>query len=92
MFRKSILAIAAVCALGTAALIPTAADAHWSGHYGWYGKSYAPYPMFYGYRYFHGPRYAYWSTAPGGPIGTGTDAVSGQRRRPLPASPRPFRT
>jgi hypothetical protein len=59
MFRKSILAIAAVCALGTAALIPTAADAHWSGHYGWYGKSYAPYPMFYGYRYFHGPRYAY---------------------------------
>ncbi len=57
MFRKSILAIAAVSALGTAALIPTGADAHWSGRYGWYGKSYAPYPAFYGYRSFYGPRY-----------------------------------
>jgi hypothetical protein len=55
MFRKSILALAAVSALGTAALIPTDADAHWSGRYGWYG--YAQYPAFYGYRDFHGPRF-----------------------------------
>ena len=39
MFRKTTLALAAVVTLGTAALIPATADAHWSG-YGWYGKSY----------------------------------------------------
>ena len=36
MLRKSILALAAVAALGTAALTPTTASAHWYGH-GWYG-------------------------------------------------------
>jgi len=59
VFRKSILALAAVAALGTAALTPTAADAHWNG-YGWYGHHYhyKPYHFgFYGPRYFHGPRY-----------------------------------
>jgi hypothetical protein len=61
------LALAAVVALGTAALIPATADAHWSG-YGWYGKSYgSPYywggygPRYhYGYGGFYGPRYFYW--------------------------------
>jgi hypothetical protein len=55
MLRKSVLALAAVSALGTATLIPTDADAHWGGRHGWYGKYYAPYPAFYGYRYFYGP-------------------------------------
>ena len=59
MFRKSILALAAVSALGTAALIPTGADAHWGGRYGWYGSYYAPYPAFYGYRYAYWPRYVH---------------------------------
>ena len=36
MLRKSILALAAVATLGTAALAPTKADAHWYGH-GWHG-------------------------------------------------------
>jgi len=44
---------------GTAALIPTGADAHWGGRYGWYGTYYAPYPAFYGYRYVYGPRYVH---------------------------------
>jgi hypothetical protein len=33
MFRKSILAFAAVASLGAAALVPTAASAHWHGHF-----------------------------------------------------------
>jgi hypothetical protein len=55
MFRRSILALAAVSTLGAAAMIPSAADAHWSGRYGWYGKNYhyAPYSGYYGYRYVH---------------------------------------
>jgi len=60
VFRKSILALAAVAALGTAALAPTGADAHWNG-YG-YGKyyNYKPYHYgFYGPRFFYGPRYFY---------------------------------
>jgi hypothetical protein len=57
MFRKTTLALAAVVALGTAALIPATADAHWSG-YGWYGKSYGSYH--YGYGGFYGARYFYW--------------------------------
>ena len=62
MFPKATLALAAVVALGTAALTPTTADAHWNG-YGWYGKSYGnPYWGGYGPRYyggFYGPRYFY---------------------------------
>jgi hypothetical protein len=60
MFRKSLLAMAAVAALGAGALAPTSASAHWNG---WYG--YKPYPYWrsYGPRYFHGgfyrPRYVY---------------------------------
>jgi hypothetical protein len=38
MFQKATLALAAVVALGTATLTPTA-DAHWKS-YGWYGMSY----------------------------------------------------
>ena len=68
MFRKTTLALAAVVALGTAALTPAAADAHWNGYgwygnYGWYGKPYG-YPYWGGYapRYFYGfygPRHVY---------------------------------
>jgi hypothetical protein len=57
MFRKSMLALIAVAALGTTALAPTGADAHWGGRYGWYGKyHYQPYPYwgFYGPRHFYG--------------------------------------
>src|SRR5688572_12047578 len=59
MFRKSILALAAISALGTAALVPTTADANRGGRYGWYGKHqhYAPYRGFHGYRYSYGPRF-----------------------------------
>jgi hypothetical protein len=65
MIQKSIFALAAVAALGTAALTPTAAQATWYG-YG-YGKpywsyNYYPYKGFYGPRYFYGgygPRYFY---------------------------------
>ncbi|MEA2974884.1 MAG: hypothetical protein QOF19_404 [Alphaproteobacteria bacterium] len=40
MFRKTILAIAATAALGTAALTPTAASAQWhGGHGGWRGPA-----------------------------------------------------
>jgi opacity protein-like surface antigen len=70
MLRKSILALAAVATLGTAALAPTKADAHWYGH-GWYGyggpyySGYAwdyrrPYWGFYGPRYVYGGKYADW--------------------------------
>jgi hypothetical protein len=60
MLRKSILAFAAVAALGTAALTPTAASATWYGH-GWYGYGYKNYGWrpYYGYRAFYGPRYFY---------------------------------
>ena len=60
MFRKSVLALAAVAALGAAALTPTVAGAHWNG-YGWYGHyHYKPYfHGFYGPRVFYGPRYFY---------------------------------
>jgi hypothetical protein len=39
MLRKTLLAIAATAAIGTAALAPTSASAHWGGgwHGGWYG-------------------------------------------------------
>ena len=37
MFRKSILALAAVAALGSVALAPTGAEAYWGGGYGRYG-------------------------------------------------------
>jgi hypothetical protein len=59
MFRKSILALAAVAALGSVALAPTGAEAYWGGgygRYGWYSKH--NYQPFY-YRGFYGPRYVY---------------------------------
>jgi len=71
MLRKSVLAFAAVAALGSAALTPTAASAHWYGG-GWYGyNAYYPgwnwryrYPHwgFYGKRFFYGgwKRYGYY--------------------------------
>ena len=65
MLRKTILAFAAVTALGTAALTPTTASATWYGHgfYG-YGKPYYGgwhygYPGFYGKRFFYGGKFGY---------------------------------
>ncbi len=38
MLRKTMLALAATLAIGTAAFAPTSASAHWGGwHGGWYG-------------------------------------------------------
>jgi hypothetical protein len=37
MLRKTILGLAAAASLGAAALIPTAASAHWHGGWGWHG-------------------------------------------------------
>jgi hypothetical protein len=61
MFRKATLTLAAVVALGTAALTPTTADAHWKS-YGWYGSYGYPHWSGYGPRFhggFYGPRYFY---------------------------------
>lgn len=68
MLRKSILAFAAVAALGSAALTPTAASAHWYGP--GYGYTYDPawtwhyrhhpYFGFYGPRVFYGGKYVGW--------------------------------
>jgi hypothetical protein len=67
MLRKSIFALAALGALGTAALTPTTASAHWYGH-GWYGygapyygygwNHYRPYG-FYGKRFFYGGKFGW---------------------------------
>jgi hypothetical protein len=37
MLRKTMLALAATLAIGTAALAPTSASAHWGGWGGWHG-------------------------------------------------------
>jgi hypothetical protein len=69
MLRKSILAFAAVAALGTVALTPTTASATWYGnswngyhgyypHYGW--RYSHPYRGFYKPRFFYGGKYAGW--------------------------------
>jgi len=47
MIRKLVLALAATAAIGAAAFSPTAASAHWHGHF-WHGS--------YGY-YGYGPTY-----------------------------------
>jgi hypothetical protein len=51
MFRKTILAIAAIGSLGVAALAPTSASAHWHG--GWYGGHHG----FWGPRFYYRPAY-----------------------------------
>jgi hypothetical protein len=56
MFRKSLLALAAVAALGTAALAPTGAAAHWDGYYRWHGSYH--YQPHYAWSY-HCPRYVW---------------------------------
>jgi hypothetical protein len=69
MLRKSILAFAAVAALGTAALTPTTASATWYGkgwygyhdyHPGWSWRYRHPYWGFYKPRFFYGGKYAGW--------------------------------
>lgn len=60
MFRKTILAIAAITAIGAAALTPTAASAQWGG---WSGHRWHSGPSF-SIR-FGAPRYApYYAYAP----------------------------
>jgi hypothetical protein len=65
MIRKSTFALATLAALGTFALMPTAANATWYGYGGYsygkpyYGWSYGHYPRFrsFGPRYFYGGKY-----------------------------------
>jgi len=52
MIRKTILALAAIAAVGGASLAPTVASAHYYG-YG-YGSYYKPY-----YGHYYAPRYFY---------------------------------
>jgi hypothetical protein len=67
MLRRSLLAFAAIAAVGTAALTPTTASATWYGKgfydsYGYgnyYGGYYGPYRAYYGPRYFHGRKFGY---------------------------------
>jgi hypothetical protein len=41
MFRKTLLSLAAVATIGTAALAPTTASAtYWHGYHGWHAKSF----------------------------------------------------
>jgi hypothetical protein len=54
MFRKIILAIAGVAAIGAAALNPTPASAQWHGHGGWSGH----------HRWHSGPRFGIGIYAP----------------------------
>jgi hypothetical protein len=51
MFRKTLIALAAMSTLGVAAIAPTAASAHWNG--GWHGH------FFHGP--FFGPRFAFYA-------------------------------
>ena len=50
MFRKTLLALAAAATIGTAALMPTVASAHYYSGYGGYG---AHYYGGYHHRYHH---------------------------------------
>lgn len=62
MIRKLTLALAATVAVGSAALVPSAANATWYGN-GWYGKGWYGYGHYnkyypgyaYGHRYFYKP-------------------------------------
>lgn len=56
MIRKSMLALAAIVTLGTAALAPTSASA-WGLHHGW-GFGHHPHHLGFGLG-FYGPRYVY---------------------------------
>ena len=59
MFRRSLLALAAVAAVGTAALTPTTASATWYGK-GFYGSGYGDgYGKGYGYGKYYGGGYGY---------------------------------
>jgi hypothetical protein len=63
MLRKMTLALAATAAIGTAALAPTSASAHWGWgwhHWGWHG--YHPFVRVYG-----GCEVRRWAYTPYGP-------------------------
>jgi len=60
MFRKSLLALAAVAALGTAALAPTSASAWHPKHGGWHGHHHGHHGWHRGVAFgVFGPAYAY---------------------------------
>jgi hypothetical protein len=52
MFRKSLLALTAIAALGAAALSPTTASAGWGKKWGWHGH-------WHGHHHFHKPYWGY---------------------------------
>jgi hypothetical protein len=63
MFRKTTLALAAIAALGVAALAPTSASAgwkgkHWHGHHSWHGKHWGHGGYGFGINYY-APSYVY---------------------------------
>jgi len=66
MLRKTILALAATAALGAAALVPTAASAHWNG--GWHHGFWGPRVGFYaGPAYYNSCLRRQWVGTPYGP-------------------------
>jgi hypothetical protein len=75
MFRKLALAAAATVALGTAALVPTTASAHWHGGGGWHGG--------WGGHHAWGPRVIYRA-----PVYAGYNGCLRPRWVPTPWGPR----
>jgi hypothetical protein len=70
MLRKTMLALAATLAIGTAALAPTSASAHWGGWGGWHGGWHGYHPFV---RVYAGPGYGgcvlrRWVYTPYGPV------------------------
>jgi hypothetical protein len=68
MFRKTMIALAAVGALGAAALAPTAASAHWQGgwHGGWHGWG-PHFGLYVGPTYYNPCMHRQWIDTPYGP-------------------------
>ena len=67
MFRKSVLALAAVATVAATALIPTSASAHYRG--GWWGFRtglFLSAPLAYGYYNYGGYRCVSWVPTPSG--------------------------
>jgi hypothetical protein len=66
MLRKTMLALAATLAIGTAALAPTSASAHWGGWGGWHG--YHPFVRVYAGPGYGGCVLRRWVYTPYGPV------------------------
>jgi hypothetical protein len=65
MFRKTIIALAAVGALGAAAIAPTTASA-WGWHGGWHGHFWGP-GVYAGPVYYNSCLHRQWVDTPYGP-------------------------